>query len=119
MRFYDRAELAGLSGIVHLTLGDPAAAEADAHHALALLRPGLDRNRRMYTLELARAQLAQGDVEQACATAVLDTPDRRAPTGRTAELLGLFRTELVTAAPDSRHTRDWSARARDTHTKRE
>lgn len=115
--FYDRAELAGLSGIVHLALGDPAAAEADAHHVLALLRPGLDRNRRMYTLELARAQLAQGDVEQACATAVLDTPDHRAPTGRTAELLGLFRTELVTAAPDSRHTREWSARARDTHTK--
>lgn len=111
--FYDAAELAGLGCVMHLDIGAPAEAEADAHRALALLRPSLTRNRSYYTVHLARAQLAQGDLDQATATAARVT-DEGAPSGRTREFLTRFGRELATLAPDARQTRDWITRQRDT-----
>ncbi|WP_331773330.1 hypothetical protein OG948_59105 (plasmid) [Embleya sp. NBC_00888] len=115
MVFYDAAELAGLACVMHLDLGRPAEAEASAHHALALLRPCLQRNRAYYTAYLARAQLRQGDLDQACATAAR-VGDGAPPTGRTGDLLTRFGRELLTVAPDSRHTRGWITRQRETRT---
>jgi len=111
IRFYDSAELAGLTAGAHLRLGRAHEAEAETHRALALLRPAYRRNRMLYTVQLAHAQLAQGDVEQAVATA--STVGDVAVGSRTHGLLGDFDRDLLTRAPDARHTRMWLSRARD------
>jgi len=112
MRFFDAAELAGLDAVMFLRLGHADAAEAGTHRALALLRPGLHRNRGYYTAHLALAQLAQGDLDQACAT--LDRVAAGRPVaGRTGDLVRRFRRELLAAAPDADQTREWLTRQRD------
>ncbi|MFI9029929.1 hypothetical protein [Streptomyces sp. NPDC053560] len=112
MRFYDAAEVHGLAAIFYGRLGQPEVAEYRAHHALALLRPELLRNRIYYTLTLALAQVQQRDVARACTTA-----DQAAalagPTPASARIRGLFgdfRTRLTAVAPQEPAARDWLQR---------
>ncbi|MFI1799006.1 hypothetical protein ACH427_16895 [Streptomyces sp. NPDC020379] len=76
MTFYGEGEIDGLMCVSALTMGRPAEAEAWAHQALARLPDTLARNRALYHVELAFAQLRQGDDALAVVTA------------RTAEKLG-------------------------------
>jgi tetratricopeptide (TPR) repeat protein len=104
MDFYDQAELEGLSAIVHLHLGQYAEAEAFTHRALTRLRPELRRNRTYYTAQLAVAQLLQGEVEQACGTAMQAAGDC---AGRSSRILTRFDKTLARVAPDSRDASNW------------
>ncbi|MGC0415032.1 hypothetical protein [Embleya sp. AB8] len=117
LAFYDPAELSGLSGLAHLNLGDGERAEAYAHRALALLRPEFERNRVYYTLALARAQLAQGDVGQGCATASTVMMDGMPMPARTRKSLAKFHTELTRSAPDACEARELMARLREIPTR--
>jgi hypothetical protein len=114
LAFYDPAEL---SGLVYLNLGDGERAEAYAHRALSLLHPEFERNRVYYTLALARAQLAQGDVGQGCATAGTVMVDDAPMPARTRKTLAKFHTELIRCAPDARDAREWTARLREIPTR--
>ncbi|MEU0938963.1 hypothetical protein [Embleya sp. NPDC005971] len=111
IEFYDRAELSGLGSVMNLHLGAAREAESEAHRALALLQPTYRRNRSYYVTQLARAQLAQGDIEQATATA---RTIGDAPSPRTRELLHAFTRELLTRAPGAGQTRAWLTHQRDT-----
>ncbi|MFE3582266.1 hypothetical protein [Streptomyces vinaceus] len=104
MNFYDQAELDGLSAITHIHLGRYAEAEACTHRALAQLRPELRRNHVYYTAQLALTQLLQGDVEQACATALSVAGET---TGRAEKTLSKFDAVLGRLTPDSREARSW------------
>ncbi|QNE76123.1 hypothetical protein F0344_17175 [Streptomyces finlayi] len=109
MGFYDRAELHGLSALVHAGVGRHDEAEAHLHHTLSLLRPGFNRNRSYYRSHLALAQLRQGEAEQACTTAlsVLPTQPGDSLTERTSRLLTEFTAGLNSAAPRARCTTEW------------
>lgn len=110
--FYDTAELDGLSALVMARIGRHAEAEAYLHRTLGGLRTGYVRNRRYYTLNLALAQLHQGEAGQACATALGVLPEQASDslTGRTGRLLARFDKDLVKVAPRSHCTSDWTAR---------
>lgn len=112
--FYGPAELHALTGIVRLRLGQPADAEAASHRALSALPQEYRRNRSMTHVDLAFAQLHQGDVEQACAsTEEAFTLMSGSPLpGRLRVLLGDFYRELLTLAPSSRVAREWGDRFR-------
>lgn len=69
MSFYGEGEIDGLMCVCALTLGRPAEAEAYGHKALTYLPDTLARNRALYHVELAFAQLRQGYDEKAIATA--------------------------------------------------
>lgn len=109
MGFYDRAELHGLSALVHAGIGRHEEAEAHLHHTLALLRPGFNRNRSYYRCHLALAQLRQGEAEQACSTAlsVLPAQPGDSLTERTTRLLTEFTTELRSVASGARCATEW------------
>ena len=109
MDFYDRSELDGLGALVMARIGEHDRAESYLHRTLSRLRPGYARNRAFYSAHLALAQLRQGDVEQACATAtgVLPVISGDALTGRNDQLLGTFTWELAAKAPNSHFTVQW------------
>ncbi|MET8541062.1 XRE family transcriptional regulator [Kitasatospora sp. NPDC004799] len=112
--FYGPAELFALSAVVHQHLGNSAEAESASHRALAGISPQFRRNRASATARLALAQLGQGEIEQAAATAtsvyVLMSDDQLPPRLRT--LLGDFHRGLITLAPTSAVTREWTDRIR-------
>lgn len=111
--FYGPAELHALTGIVRSRLGQAAEAEAASHRALSALPARYRRNRAMTTVELAIAQLRQGDVERACATTE-DAFTLMSPgplPGRLRVLLGDFYRDLLTLAP-STVAREWADRYR-------
>ncbi|MFD8378556.1 hypothetical protein ACFV2X_08440 [Streptomyces sp. NPDC059679] len=111
MDFYTRSELDGLTGITHLWLGQPERAEYHLHRSLAALRPDQHRNRAFYAVNVAFAQLGQGDPEQACTTAAgVIAPPGSTSAGRIPHLLDSFTAKLNTAAPGARITREWNAR---------
>lgn len=109
MGFYDRAELHGLSALVHAGIGRHEEAEAHLHHTLVLLRPGFNRNRSYYRCHLALAQLRQGEAEQACSTAlsVLPAQPGDSLTERTTRLLTELTTELRSVASGARCATEW------------
>ncbi|SCK15212.1 hypothetical protein YW7DRAFT_00963 [Streptomyces sp. AmelKG-E11A] len=108
MSVYTEGELSGLTGIVQFRCGAPETAEYHLHQCLAALRPDQHRNRAIYTAHTARAQLAQGDIDQACATATRVVPPPGSPdSGRTLSVLRAFTGELTDTAPDAAATRDW------------
>lgn len=109
MGFYDRAELEGLSGLVHLGLGHYSRAEACFHGTLAMLKPEMARNQAYYTAKLAHAQLRQGDADQACATASAAAGGPAGSSGRVSKLIDSFGRELVAAAPGAKCTREWTS----------
>lgn len=105
--FYDQAELENLALAGYLALGDYEVAEGHAHRSLALLRPGMRRTRSITTARLAKAQLGQGDLEEAVATA-MSIPIE--PTGlhpRINSMLRDFGTTLRIAAPSSHPATAW------------
>ncbi|MGK5544981.1 hypothetical protein ACSNOH_09650 [Streptomyces sp. URMC 127] len=111
-RFYDDgAEIELLALQAHTEMGHWQDAEARAHHALALLRPSMVRNRALTTAYLADAQLQQGEVGLAVATA--KSVPATAVRGRVEHLLGTFTTRLIATAPSSSHTQEWAAYRKD------
>jgi hypothetical protein len=106
--------LHALTGIVRNRLGQPAEAEAASHRALSALPASYRRNRAMTTVDLALAQLHQGDAEQACAT-TKDTFTLMSGSplpGRLRVLLGDFYRDLLTLAPSTTVVREWADRYR-------
>lgn len=112
--FYGEGELSALTAIVRRCVGDYAEAEAASHQALAAIPERFRRNRAMVTTDVAWAQLHQGEVEQACATAatVFDSMAGAPLPGRLRSLLGDFHRDLITLAPRHPVTRDWGDRYR-------
>lgn len=112
--FYGPAELYALTGIVRRRLGQHAEAETASHHALAMLPATYRRNRAMTVVDLAVAQLHQGDVEQACATTeIAFTLMSGGPLpGRLRVLLGDFYRDLLTLASTTTVAREWADRYR-------
>ncbi|TKA12269.1 Tat pathway signal protein [Actinacidiphila oryziradicis] len=107
MRFYDRAELDSLALFTHLQLGRWDEAEHHAHRSLAYLRPDLHRNRALTHANLALAQLGQGELEPALATAQTIPPEM-ARKGRIGKLLSDFTRRMTDLAPGSAGQRTWT-----------
>ncbi|SDO22021.1 helix-turn-helix domain-containing protein [Actinacidiphila guanduensis] len=110
MAFYGHGELLALTAIAHDSIALPASAEAASHRALAAIPEGFRRNRGLATARLALAQLHQGDVEQACSTAVhvFAVMDDEPLPGRMRSLLGDFHRDLITTAPNTPAAREWT-----------
>ncbi|MFB7128956.1 XRE family transcriptional regulator [Kitasatospora sp. NPDC056273] len=110
--FYGSAELFALSAVVHQHLDNSAESESASHRALAGIPPQFRRNRASATARLALAQLGQGEIEQATTTAnsvyTLMGDDPLPP--RLLTLLGDFHRGLITLAPTSAVTREWTDR---------
>ncbi|GAB3943646.1 hypothetical protein GCM10029976_066570 [Kribbella albertanoniae] len=108
VNFYTLGELHGLAGIVHYRLGIAAESESHIHRCLAELRADQHRNRSYYRAQAALAQLAQGDVDQALATAqsVVPSPTDLTP-GRVSHLLATFTSALTQNAASGTAVRDW------------
>ncbi|GAA3160413.1 hypothetical protein GCM10017688_02660 [Streptomyces ramulosus] len=102
--FFDRAELEGLSALAKARLGRHAESEAHLYRALGKLRPEYRRNRTYYGVHLALAQLAQEEVEQACATIAAFLPGTGEPklSGRTFRWVRKFDLKLSRLAPGSK-----------------
>ena len=114
MAFYGPAELQAITAIVRQQLGDSEQAEAASHQALSAIPPQFRRNRALATVRLAQAQLGQGDADLACSSAhqVIDLMAGDPLTGRMRTLLGDFHRNLLTAAPHTAATLEWTDRAR-------
>jgi hypothetical protein len=115
MAFYGDGELLALTAIAHDHLGLPDSAEAASHRALASIPEVFRRNRGLATAQLALAQLHQGDIEQACSTAVhvFAVMDNEPLPGRMRSLLGDFHRDLITTAPNTPAAREWTDLYRD------
>jgi transcriptional regulator with XRE-family HTH domain len=112
--FYGQAELDSLALAACLPLGAYDEAEAHAHRSLALLRPGMQRSRAIATARLAHAQLGQGDLEHAVATAMSIPADPTGQHPRVTTMLDDFGSALRIAAPSSEPTRTWDQYTRET-----
>lgn len=114
--FHGTGELNGLAAVCYLRLGQYDLAEYRAHHALAQLSPELVRNRLYYTLQLALAQVQQGDVPRACASTdhALTLAGPSGPSARIRTLLTEFRTHLFAVAPAEPDARNWLERTTPT-----
>ncbi|WP_246041266.1 Tat pathway signal protein [Streptomyces cadmiisoli] len=106
MGFYDQAELDSLATFAFLRLGKWDEAERHAHRCLAGLRPDLERNHALTYANLALAQLGQGDIEPAVASARI-VPAAMARHGRVSMLLNDFTNRLTALAPRSSDTTAW------------
>ncbi|MFF7792918.1 Tat pathway signal protein [Streptomyces sp. NPDC007991] len=106
MDFFDQAELDSLATFAYLRLGRWERAERHAHRCLAGLRPDLERNRALTYANLALAQLGQGDIEPAVASAQT-VPAKMAGHGRVHMLLNEFTSRLTAVAPRSSETTAW------------
>lgn len=112
--FYDQAELDSLALTGYLALGDHETAEAHAHRCLAALRPHMQRSRAIATTRLACAQLGQGDVGPAVATAMAVPADAAVHHPRVARMLRCFHIKVHAMAPNSPTTRMWNEYAHTT-----
>jgi hypothetical protein len=112
--FYGQGELMAITAIVRDRIGDFDHAEAASHQALASIPQQFRRNRSMATTRLALAQLHQGDVDQACATAstTFALMDGDPLPGRLRSLLGDYYRDLIGLAPDAAVSREWGDRFR-------
>ncbi|MEV7027466.1 helix-turn-helix transcriptional regulator [Kitasatospora sp. NPDC093558] len=112
--FYGLAELHALTAIVRYRLGDSEQAEGASHQALAMLPEQFRRNRALATIRLALAQLHQGDMELATATAgsVFGLMDGAPLPGRMRTLLGDFHRDLLTLSANAPAAREWADRFR-------
>lgn len=109
---FTQGELDGLAGLAMLGCGRPADAEGYLHRCVGALRSDQHRNLGYYLMHVAMAQLNQGDVEQASATAAKVNPPSASPSsGRVPHLLTKFTKQLSLTAPGSRADRYWQARA--------
>ncbi|MEW1696813.1 XRE family transcriptional regulator [Streptomyces sp. NPDC091278] len=112
--FYGPAELTALTAVVHNRIGNFAAAEAASHRALSSIPRQFRRNRAMATAQLALAQVRQGDVDQACASAstAFELMEGHSIPGRMRSRLGDFYRDLITLAPGATAVREWGDRYR-------
>ncbi|MEW2618814.1 XRE family transcriptional regulator [Streptomyces sp. NPDC048106] len=101
------AEFETLAVAAHLRLGDFERAEMHAHRGLALLHPRMLRDRAINTARLATAQLGQGDIEPAVATARRIPSDIAGQHARVAPMLQRFGAMLRAAAPGTAVVRTW------------
>ncbi|NLU68984.1 XRE family transcriptional regulator [Streptomyces sp. HNM0574] len=110
--FFGQCELDSLALTANLSLGNWEEAEARAHRSLAGLGPHMRRSLAITTARLARAQLGQGDVEPAVATATSIPADSvRHP--RVADMLTAFGIELERQAPRTSHALQWKQYERE------
>ncbi len=107
LRFFDLAEIDSLAASTHLRLGRWEEAEKRAHQSLARLRPDLHRNRALTHANIALAQVGQGDIEHAVASARA-VPAAMAVHGRVGNLLTEFTQRLNALAPTSGPAREWA-----------
>lgn len=110
---YDQAELDSLALAAHLALGSFEEAEARAHRSLAMLRPHMQRSKGITTARLARAQLGQGDIDQAIHTAMSVPPDQAAHP-RVAGMLASFGRSVDKLAGADSRGRLWDQWTNDT-----
>ncbi|WP_326806043.1 XRE family transcriptional regulator [Streptomyces sp. NBC_01788] len=113
LAFYDQAELHSLALSAHIALGDHPTAEYHAHRCLATLRPHMRRSHAITTTRLAHAQLAQGDLETATATAMQVPADAAMQHARVSRMLQEFGSALRATAPRSSIVQTWTAHTRD------
>lgn len=108
------AEIEELALSARLSLGHYEQAEAHAHRSLALLSPFMRRDRTLVAAHLAQAQLGQGDVESAVATAM--SIPRAEAVGYPRALLALrsLGADIHRVAPGSRVARSWDAHLHET-----
>jgi hypothetical protein len=106
--FFDQAELDALALFSNLSLGNYSTAEYHAHRCLAKLRPHMVRSRAITTARLAHAQLAQGDIEAATATAMDVSPEAATSHVRVAGMLQEFGAALRAKAPGSATVQAWA-----------
>ncbi|MEU6393802.1 XRE family transcriptional regulator [Streptomyces sp. NPDC046939] len=104
----DGAELETLALSAHFRLGNFEQAESHAHRSLTLLRPQMQRDRAINTARLAHAQLGQGEVEAAAATAMKVPADAATQHARVTRMLQEFGAALRATAPGSTTARAWS-----------
>lgn len=109
----DGAELEELAVSAYCALGDYEKAEAHAHRSLALFHPYMRRDRALVTARLAQAQLGQGDIEPAVATAMSIPSDVSICHPRVAQALHGFGAKLHATAPGSGHARSWDQHIHD------
>jgi hypothetical protein len=112
--FYDQAELDSLALSAYLSLGAYDKAEYHAYRCLAGLRPHMRRSKAITTTRLARAQLEQGALETATATAMSVPTDAAVQHARVAHMLRDFGARLTEVAPRSTAAATWSDYARTT-----
>ncbi|MFE2533683.1 XRE family transcriptional regulator [Streptomyces sp. NPDC059371] len=108
LAFYDQAELDHLALSAYLALGDHPAAEYHAHRCLSALRPHMARSRAITTTRLAHAQLAQGDIDAATATARRVPADAATRHARVSRMLQEFGAALRATAPGSTAIQTWT-----------
>ncbi|WP_106436880.1 Tat pathway signal sequence domain protein [Streptomyces prunicolor] len=102
------AELETLALAAHFRLGNFEQAETHAHRSLALLHPQMRRDRAINTARLAAAQLGQGDIEPAVATAMKVPSDIAAQHARVGRTLQQFGAALRTTAPGNSTAKAWA-----------
>ncbi|MEV7866089.1 XRE family transcriptional regulator [Streptomyces sp. NPDC088124] len=107
------AELETLALAAHFRLGNFERAETHAHRSLALLRPQMRRDRAINTARLAAAQLGQGDIEQAVATAMKVPADVATQHARVTRMLQEFGAALRATTPGSPTAQIWTEHTRD------
>ncbi|MFJ2556489.1 MULTISPECIES: XRE family transcriptional regulator [unclassified Streptomyces] len=105
------AEFETLALAAHFRLGNFEQAETHAHRSLTLLRPQMRRDRAINTARLAAAQLGQGDVELAIATAMEVPSDIATQHARVTRMLQEFGAALHATAPSSTAVRSWTEHA--------
>ncbi|MFJ8210654.1 XRE family transcriptional regulator [Streptomyces sp. NPDC096033] len=112
--FYGSAELDHLGAIIHNRSRHYARVEAFAHRSVARTPPVFRRNRALATAQLAVAQLGQGEIDQATATAagVFTIMGGDPLPERMRTLIGDFHRDLITLAPSTTYARDWADRMR-------
>jgi tetratricopeptide (TPR) repeat protein len=101
--FFGQAEIESLALTAHLSLGRYEQAEAHAHRCIRLLPPHMLRSRAIAMTRLAHAQLGQGDLEPAVATATRT----RTTHPRVTRMLEEFGTRLHAMAPHSEAAKTW------------
>ncbi len=111
--FYDQAELDSLALAAFLAAGDWEEAEARAHRSLAARQGHMQRSRAISTVRLAHAQLGQGDLEPAVATA-MSVPAAASTHPRITRMLTTFGARLNENVEHSAATRAWNEYAHDT-----
>ena len=93
--YLDEAELAAKIAFCRAALGEPAWAVTSFEHALAGQRVAYQRNQALYSAYLARAHLANREVEQAANVGLgaLDLAER-VTSSRTRRQVGALRRQL-------------------------
>ncbi|MFF4647023.1 helix-turn-helix domain-containing protein [Streptomyces sp. NPDC001389] len=112
--FYDQAELDSLALSAYLALGDFARAEFHGHRCLAGLRPHMQRSKAIATARVARAQLEQGDVEPAVASAMSVPTDQAVRHPRVVGMLRTFSGRLNVMAQNTAIAQTWNQYAHET-----